>query len=327
MDKCDKCKLQWKANQKWIECEYCNSGFHIKCVNIAAQQFTYLSECNQSHWYCSMCNIKMKDLIGTLKDIEKQNRELEKTQQENNIKIDNIINGEDTKFVSTVNEIISDKVNYQEGSEFVTTIKGITAEVIEDLDFDSRERQTKAPRDDEIKVLKEEIKEMNARRKKENNLVLYGVTEDLAKDIGVFAPYRQYKMDPTHVLRHIFRSLYADDGVCGDVKSAEFIGKDPKPGCPLLVRFHTKKTRDWLLEKANYLRDDDTFGNVFINKDLTKLQMKDQYELRRELKRRREVDLEEKGFTNLIIHKGTIMDRNAEISFHRNVKTFHRNVK
>ena len=83
-----------------------------------------------------------------------------------------------------------------------------------------------------------------------------------------------------------------------------------EPGCPLLVRFHTKRIRDCILKNANFLRGSENFSDVYINKDLTKLQMEEQYELRKELRRRREMDLEENGFTNLVIHKGKIMDRN-----------------
>ena len=55
--------------------------------------------------------------------------------------------------------------------------------------------------------------------------------------------------------------------------------------------FHTKKTRDWILE------------NVYI-----KLQMKEQCELRKEFRGRREADIQEMGCTNLIIPKGKITD-------------------
>ena len=82
MDKCNKCKQQWKEKQKWIECEFCNSGFHIKCADMTAPQFAALSGCDQSHWFCSTCNDKVKDLIGSMKNIEKQNYELKKTQEE-----------------------------------------------------------------------------------------------------------------------------------------------------------------------------------------------------------------------------------------------------
>ena len=71
--------------------------------------------------------------------------------------------------------------------------------------------------------------------------------------------------------------MNADEDDHEDVKSTEFIGKDPKPGCPLLVRFHTKRIRDWILHHANYLRDSEKFNEVYINKDLTKIQMKEQY--------------------------------------------------
>ena len=83
-------------------------------------------------------------------------------------------------------------------------------------------------------------------------------------------------MNPYCVLRHMFESLHSGEEEYGDVKCAKFIGEDPKPGCPLLVRFHTKKVRDWILENANDLRDSNLFRKVYINKDLTKFQMKEQ---------------------------------------------------
>ena len=299
MDKCRKCKIKWKINQKWIECDYCNAGFHIKCVNITADQFTYLSECDQSHWYCSICNDKMKELIGNLKSIEELTKKLEKTQQDNSTKIDKVINGENPKFISTVKEVVSARVDYQEGSEFVTTVKGITAEVIVDNEWDFSVEKTK-------NLIKDEMKEMNNRRRKENNIIIYGVTDDLMKKHMM-----RHHINPSidGFLFHLFNYMNGDEDYLKDVESAEFIGKDPKPGCPLLVRFHTKRIRDCILKNANCLRDGDNFIDVYINKDLTKLQMKEQYALRKELRRRREMDLEENGFTNLIIHRGKITDR------------------
>ena len=195
--------------------------------------------------------------------------------------------------------MVSARVDYQEGSEFVTTMKGIIAEVIEELESDSSVEKTK-------NLIKVEMKEMNNRRRKENNIIIYGVTDDLMKKHMM-----RHHINPSidGFLFHLFNYMNGDEDYLKDVESAEFIGKDPKPGCPLLVRFHTKRIRDCILKNANYLRDSDNFSDVYINKDLTKVQMKEQYALRKELRRRREMDLEENGFTNLIIHRGKITDR------------------
>ena len=176
-------------------------------------------------------------------------------------------------------------------------MKGIISEVIEDSESDSSVEKTK-------NLIKDEVKEMNNRRMKENNIIIYGVTGDLIKDLGIKDPTNPYCF-----LRKLFSYMNVDEVDHEDVKITEFIGKDRKPGCPLLVCFHTKRIRDWILHHANYLRDSEKFNEVYINKDLTKMQMKEQYQLRKELRRRREMDLEENGFTNLIIHKGKITDR------------------
>ena len=70
--------------------------------------------------------------------------------------------------------MVSARVDYQEGSEFVTTVKGITAEVIVDNEWDFSVEKTK-------NLIKDEMKEMNNRRRKENNIIIYGVTDDLMK--------------------------------------------------------------------------------------------------------------------------------------------------
>ena len=64
------------------------------------------------------------------------------------------------------------------------------------------------------------------------------------------------------------------------------------------------------MELSCFLRDKEKFKGVYINKDMTKLQMKEQYELRKELRRRREMEVEQKGNTNLIIRRGRITERN-----------------
>ena len=68
---------------------------------------------------------------------------------------------------------------------------------------------------------------------------------------------------------------------------------------------------------------------MYINKDLTKLQIKQKYdyELRNELRRRRAIDFEEKGFTNLLIHKGRITENQVTVITARGRRVRFKNVR
>ena len=79
-------------------------------------------------------------------------------------KVSNIINGEDIEFVHTVKEIVAEI--------------GIEVEV----DAESRKKEVEDAERRTKTLIKEGLKEMNDRRMKENNVVIYGVTEELTNE-------------------------------------------------------------------------------------------------------------------------------------------------
>jgi len=46
-----------------LECEICETWFHISCEDITKQEYDFLSDHKSVHWYCSTCNKNVAKVI------------------------------------------------------------------------------------------------------------------------------------------------------------------------------------------------------------------------------------------------------------------------
>ena len=83
-DKCGKCKLNFKKNDKSIHCHGCNIWWRSSCAEIEQEDLPTLHKYNAVHWYCKLCEALLKgtslvelltSLTSRLNDIQDQNLE------------------------------------------------------------------------------------------------------------------------------------------------------------------------------------------------------------------------------------------------------------
>ena len=63
---CGKCSKDFRRSEKSIQCEICESWWHIKCIGMSDETYKYLKkeECKDLHWFCTGCS---NDAINNLK--------------------------------------------------------------------------------------------------------------------------------------------------------------------------------------------------------------------------------------------------------------------
>ena len=134
--------------------------------------------------------------------------------------------------------------------------------------FDKEEKQKRSTESDIIFMAKIR-EEAKLRSAKENNIVLSGLSEDLtASDddresddwVKTCDLIKQItKEDPNKLIKKVFRR-----------------GKGTRGVKPVAVEFSDQETRNKIFENAKNLKDDIKYGNVYINRDLTKNEIEEE---------------------------------------------------
>lgn len=159
-------------------------------------------------------------------------------------------------------------------------------------------RQDKSSREENLFATTEQlISELNLRAQKDLNLIIYGIPEHESGRVDE----RREKDNET------IKALAEELGVEQQSFKTQRIGKIV-PQRPRLIRIKCDRleVKYDMLRKAKELRKSDFFRKVYIAPDLTPIQQNYQKKLRDELKKRRE-----DGESNLMIHRGKIIDRNS----------------
>ena len=143
------------------------------------------------------------------------------------------------------------------------------------------------------------LNESELRDLRKENIIIKGVPELPSGDLKERATYDRKKCD------EIFSLLELDKD---DISHVRRIGKLRKDGKRFLrVRCSNSEKKMTILYRAKSLKNYSTFKNVFVCKDLTPLQQKEQQKLREELKRRKEDN------EDVVIFRGKVCNR-KEIS-------------
>lgn len=154
---CGKCQKVVRNSDSGLQCEKCDTWFHIKCENISLEFYKSLSKAREEIWFCTACEGKVKSLIDTVKALEKKNDELQGKMECLEDKWDNLKDGMVKETMQMVLESLKTEMN-------VNTMGGITKKAIEE---DVKVELLKAMKEEE-----EEDKKQRA-----TNLVLNNVTE------------------------------------------------------------------------------------------------------------------------------------------------------
>ena len=275
MNKCNKCAKAFKGEECKVGCGFCGKWYHITCGKVPKALFNTLENNPQIHWYCENCNEKANEVLPIVQKYEDTRKEL-------------VQKYEDTrKELTKVQETVT-KMKNGEDPEFKEIIKHLVEGAIREKMNDAENNpSTEAIRE----IAKKEVHENNDKKGRECNFVVAGIDEE--------------KEDADKEIEDMLAFL----DVTVEVSGIRRMGKDKQDGKtrPVWVRVDSKKERNAVLEKAKKLRDDDRWKNVYINRDMTEAERKEAYNLRVELRARREEERRENGTRRFVIHRGQVI--------------------
>ena len=146
----------------------------------------------------------------------------------------------------------------------------------------------------------EVLQEVEQRELRRNNIMIYGLSEESEGSLA-----ERTKLDET-LVEDIFKEI----GANVPVEKIYRLGKINDSKCrPLKVKLPHQSFKGEIFRGAKELRNSSRFKNIYIRNDLTKLQQQEDFERRKELRRRRE------NGEDVIIRNGEIQLRNQPQNF------------
>ena len=224
------------ADDKVMECEYCEMKFCTKCLNISDAQYELVGD-PQFSWYCENCKMKVERCIKNEKDIEKRCEEYMKNL--------------DKKYETRFQKIESQVTNIENNLKAAPV--GESGESV------------KKVVEDKLQEHKEELKQRESRV---NNMIIFKLPEP---ETNLKA--ERAKLDKTAVIG-ICSAVDVEDIEEENIVSTVRLGKKKEDGTarPLLVRLDSSDTKKNLFTNLGKLKENETYKDVSVNHDLTKKQ-------------------------------------------------------
>ena len=91
-DKCGKCKLNFKKNDKLIHCNGCNIWWHSSFAEIEQEDLPTLHKYNAVHWYCKSCEALLKgtSLVELLTSLTSRLNDIQDEKLEDQMRLDTL---------------------------------------------------------------------------------------------------------------------------------------------------------------------------------------------------------------------------------------------
>jgi len=74
---CATCSKNVSEKDLALGCEVCDKWFHISCQSITEDEYEFLIEHKNLHWYCSSCNSNVAGLVQIMSDMRGRHQKLE----------------------------------------------------------------------------------------------------------------------------------------------------------------------------------------------------------------------------------------------------------
>ena len=306
---CGKCSKDVRRSEKGMQCEICESWWHIKCIGMSDETYKYLKkeECKDLHWFCTGCS---NDAVNNLKMLmnlhskqEKMTTEmvtLKSSVQELEINVNNInikVNKQDREMEGMLKKMkeVGSKLEtaldamgkVKEGNESITQIAGTETTTIE-----------------VTKLVEQKITEIRNeqedKRQRENKMIFFGIKEDGNLEA------KQRAAEDRVILIELFEIMKTKE----EILSITRLGRKKEGSCrPVLVEVQNEKMKWNIVGRAKLLRESKKGEGIYISPDLTVQERKDALELRNELKNKREESKKNEDGRGWIIKKGRVVEK------------------
>lgn len=169
-------------------------------------------------------------------------------------------------------------------------------------DYEILKSSLDSPRNNE-EICLQMINEVEQRQNRQCNVIITGLPESQTGSVD------ERKEHDVELCSEIFECIEQRNVVFEDTRRLGKQRSDNKR--PICVRLTSKESRNKILRNAKKLKQSSQFPNCYINPDLTELQRKMEFQLRRELKRLREAG------NDVIIYRGNIVNKSTKKVFHQ----------
>lgn len=308
-ENCGTCKRKVKGNDRALQCNLCDLWHHIGCerVNEDIYRFLIKNEEKTLHWYCGKCNVVAGKLLTAITSLAKRQDDLEEqvsalgrdtkekikevkdevleVRRELNKRpdigdMDHVLHNiasmnkkvQDIQTETNKMKQLDDKVVYLEQLVQSSVVGGPPQ-------AEKNAAESLSPKNSVQATVSEAVREMEERKLRENNIVIFGVQE---KDSRVSQERIQ------HDLEYV-KQILVTCGVETEVSSIRGVSRLGKYDVnrrkrPLHVGFTDKKGKMELFKNIRALQGNPEYTNVSITNDLTKEQREQEKKLLLEAK-------------------------------------------
>lgn len=298
--KCGKCDLVVKDDDSSLNCEVCELWYHIRCENIPQEIYDFMvdvEEGQQFLWNCSFCK-------RGYENINKRLNRLEITQGETKAKHD-VIDAELSEIRDAVKENtgkmkeVGDRLGELESKNLLMTENIKQDKLTTENRLSELERKVSLPLPTQeassIRPAAEGqvnsssqgqgfrpsslMDEVNDRKARENNIVVYGVPEEASNN------RTEEQEHDERFVQKVLSSCGVDDST-DKIRKVFRLGKLKVAGKqrPLLVQFRETQIKSDLYKNISRLKNEPEMNNITIRNDLTRLERQQEADLRREAK-------------------------------------------
>lgn len=271
---CGKCHKQVRDQDEGVQCDCCEKWHHGGCVGIGGEYYRLLSE-SKIDWVCTPC----KESIT-------------------NMKRENTTLANENELLREENKLLKERLASLERR--VTEIKDeLKKEIIDEVNIN-------------VTQMIDSFKEVDDKKKRENNLVLYNMEESKQAD------GKNREKEDIRKCQQLIQEGIGIEQDFFNIKKAIRLGKwqnsQERPR-PLLIRLDDAEEKWNIIKKAKNLKNytHHTLKKVIVTLDLTPKEQERDRILRGELKEKIE-----KGETGWYIKGGKLLKQNQPKNYTRN---------
>ncbi|KAK3091380.1 hypothetical protein FSP39_019430 [Pinctada imbricata] len=250
---CEMCRNSFsEPDDKLLECQRCKNHFCTKCLGKSEEEYLWMTQ-SDTMWFCYPCREKVERNIIVDREIEEKCNYIMKAFEER---------------ISGLEKEMSEKCSV---SEVRSIVQHELRNQSQDLQSTNQDVSEETRADKNVSAV---MTELNERKRRENNMVVFGVRESEEESVDG-------RRD------HDIKQVVNIGKVCDVTVSKEDISKiarlgkfnSEKPQCPLLVSFATKDKKVEFFRGGGQLRNKEAYKEIRIANDLTRTERENEKKL------------------------------------------------
>ena len=269
---CEVCRREVREEQEGIACDMCRIWFHIGCAKVSMEEYKVLQKSKRMKWYCEKCDCKMHNNSAVISEQKIKMVRMENDQREIKEKM-----GELQSEIESLKQII---LNLQ---------KEVRAQNISTNNRTRDMENNEGEENNQLEIIREEMRESQEKEKKKNNLILFNVPESVEQRNESRIEDDKKWCKKVFSRREGLGLEIQDEDVIEVIrlgKRQELENSKPRP---LLVKMYSAGIKWHVIKNAKKLKNssEEDVKKIFIVPDLTEKEREKDRELRKELERRR----------------------------------------